>query len=388
MEKEWEHRQTDWAELVRVLTGWFHDNARILAWREDPTPYHVWLSEIMLQQTRVEAVKAYYERFLAVLPDIKSLAESDDEQLLKLWEGLGYYSRVRNLKKAAMQVMEEYGGELPGDYHALLRLSGIGEYTAGAIASIAFHIPVPAVDGNVLRVISRITGSYDDIAAASTKKAMTEQLLTVMPKERPGDFNQALMELGAMVCIPNGEPLCEQCPVYGTCAARKYGLTKELPVKSAKQARRVEERFVLVFRLQDEEGTFHYLIHKRSDKGLLAGLWEWPNIEVKETESVSAWLAELLPFSDAKLAAKKTGKHIFSHVEWHMQGFLYESTVQDARSMPDDRCLSSACKQTLPACAALPAVPDEGYRFVTRQELEQYYALPSAFTIFWEWMVD
>lgn len=382
MEREWEQRQTDWEELVCVLTGWFRDNARILAWREEPTPYHVWLSEIMLQQTRVEAVKAYYERFLAALPDIKSLAAADDEQLLKLWEGLGYYSRVRNLKKAAVQVMQEYGGELPADYRALLRLSGIGEYTAGAIASIAFHIPVPAVDGNVLRVISRITGSYDDIAAASTKKTMTEQLLSVMPKERPGDFNQALMELGAMVCIPNGEPLCEQCPVYGTCAARKYGLTKELPVKSPKQARRVEERFVLVLRVRDASGVFHYLIHKRSDKGLLAGLWEWPNIEGNESESVSAWISELLPASAVEIVAKKAGKHIFSHVEWRMRGFLCECIMTEDGRLPGVSALD------VHGHAGLPVVPDERYRFVTRRELEQYYALPSAFSTFGEWMVD
>ena len=200
-----------------ALLNWFYENQRVLPFRTDPSPYHVWLSEIMLQQTRVSAALPYYERFLAALPDIPALAACEEEKLNKLWEGLGYYSRVRNLQKAARIVCEQYGGELPADYDAIRALPGIGDYTAGAICSISFGIPVPAVDGNVLRVFSRLYNDPGVITDPAVKKAFTARVMEHQPPAAPGDYNQALMELGALVCVPNGAPLCEQCPLARLC---------------------------------------------------------------------------------------------------------------------------------------------------------------------------
>ena len=268
----------DYEEVVPYLLKWFDYNARILAWRENPKPYYVWVSEIMLQQTRVEAVKSYFDRFIQKLPDIKALAEVEEEQLLKLWEGLGYYNRVRNLQKAARVIMEQYNGVVPADYEALLKLPGIGSYTAGAISSIAFQIPVPAVDGNVLRVTKRISGSYDDITKESVKKELWQDLITIMPKDRPGDFNQSLMELGATVCLPNGKPLCDQCPVMHLCKAFQKDIVMELPVKPSKKDRRIEEKTILLMEYEN-----NYAIRKREKKGLLAGLWEIPSLEGRQS---------------------------------------------------------------------------------------------------------
>ncbi len=306
----------DYKEVVPFLLQWYDYNARILAWRENPKPYYVWVSEIMLQQTRVEAVKGYFDRFITKLPDIQSLAEAEEEKLLKLWEGLGYYNRVRNLQKAAILIMERYQGEMPASYDELLTLPGIGEYTAGAISSIAFGIPVPAIDGNVLRVMKRIAGSFDDITKESVKKELRQDLITIIPKDRPGDFNQSLMELGAMVCLPNGRPLCEQCPVMHLCKAFHEDIVMQLPVKPAKKERRKEERTILLLEYQN-----HYAIHKRLSKGLLAGLWELPGIETKLKEdelrdALTSWNIapeKILPLGEAK--------HIFSHIEWNMTGY-------------------------------------------------------------------
>ena len=219
--------------IAPALLEWFYRNQRILPFRTDPSPYHVWLSEIMLQQTRVSAALPYYERFLAALPDIPALAACEEEKLHKLWEGLGYYSRVRNLQKAARIVCEEYGGELPADYDALRALPGIGDYTAGAIASISFGLAVPAVDGNVLRVFSRLYNDPGTITEPGVKKAFTARVMEHQPPEKAGDYNQALMELGALVCLPNGAPLCGQCPLAALCAARAAGTALELPRKAA-----------------------------------------------------------------------------------------------------------------------------------------------------------
>ena len=245
-------------QIAEPLLKWYDTNKRSLPWRDQNNAYYTWVSEIMLQQTRVEAVKPYFTQFVRELPDIKSLAECPQERLMKLWEGLGYYSRVRNMQAAAMQVMEQYGGELPGDHQALLKLKGIGSYTAGAIASIAFGIPAAAVDGNVLRVVSRLCASYEDITKVSVRKKTEELLLKIIPPHRPGDFNQALMELGAVVCVPNGAPDCGACPVSGLCLARLHGRTGEIPKKKPKQQRRIEEKTVLVVR--DE---LHTVIQKR-----------------------------------------------------------------------------------------------------------------------------
>ena len=222
-----------------ALLEWFYKNRRSLPFREDPTPYHVWLSEVMLQQTRVSAVLPYYYRFLEALPDIPALAACEEERLHKLWEGLGYYSRVRNLQKAAKLVCAQYGGQLPADYAALLALPGIGEYTAGAIASISFGLPVPAVDGNVLRVFSRLYNDPGVITEPAVKKAFTARVMEHQPPEKAGDYNQALMELGALVCVPNGAPLCGQCPLAESCRARAAGTTAQLPQKAKPKPRKI-----------------------------------------------------------------------------------------------------------------------------------------------------
>jgi len=298
-------------ELTEPLLAWYEENKRELPWRSVPTPYRVWVSEIMLQQTRVEAVKGYFERFIEVLPDVKALAEAEDEVLLKLWEGLGYYSRVRNMKKAAIRIMEEHDGKLPADYEALCALPGIGAYTGGAIASIAYGLPEPAVDGNVLRVMKRIAGSFDDISKDAVKKALREELKAIMPVGRCGEFTQSIMELGALVCIPNGKPLCEQCPVMHLCRAFHEDTIDKIPVKPAAKQRRIEERTVYVMEC---DGKF--ALRKRENKGLLAGLWELPNTEGKKrVEEV----AEQLPVLVIEELGK--AKHIFSHVEWHMTGY-------------------------------------------------------------------
>ncbi|MGF7143297.1 A/G-specific adenine glycosylase [Anaerotaenia torta] len=306
----------DYSEIVPYLLHWFEYNARVLAWRENPRPYYVWVSEIMLQQTRVEAVKGYFDRFITALPGIEALADADEDRLLKLWEGLGYYNRVRNMKKAAVMVMEEHGGEMPAGYEKLLALPGVGEYTAGAIASIAFGIPVPAVDGNVLRVMKRIAGSFDDITRASVKKELWQDMKEIIPRDNPGNFNQSLMELGATVCLPNGKPLCDSCPVMHLCRAFHEGIQMQLPVKPEKKERRREERTILLLEYQDR-----YAIRKRLAKGLLAGLWELPGItrrmnreEVRNYLSVQGMDAE-------QIGSMGEAKHIFSHVEWDMTGY-------------------------------------------------------------------
>ena len=322
------------------LIRWYHENARVLPWRSDPTPYHVWISEIMLQQTRVAAVLDYYRRFLDELPTVAHLAAVEEDRLMKLWQGLGYYNRARNLQKAARQIMEEHGGAFPDTYEDIRALCGVGDYTAGAIASIAFGIPAPAVDGNVLRVVSRITGDERDITKPQVKTAVGEALRAVMPVQAPGDFNQALMELGATVCLPNGAPLCAQCPARAFCVACLTERTGELPVKAAKKERRVEERTVFLIFYGDKVA-----LRRRAKKGLLAGLWEYPNELAPAPCPVEAEYLEDGP----------AGKHIFTHIEWRMR-----SVIVGAKT------------ETLP----------EGWVWADRAELEQEYAVPNAFRAF------
>ena len=214
-------------EIIPPLLAWYDEAKRILPWRGTKDPYNIWVSEIMLQQTRVEAVKPYYDRFLQALPTVRDLAGAEESYLLKLWEGLGYYNRVRNMQKAAQILVERYGGEMPADAKEILALPGIGSYTMGAIASIAFQIPLPAVDGNVLRILTRLYGDDSDILDPRFKKKTEEALVRIMPKDRPGDVNQAMMELGATVCLPNGMPKCESCPWQDRCVARKEERLKE-----------------------------------------------------------------------------------------------------------------------------------------------------------------
>ena len=336
-------------EMGEPLIRWYRENRRDLPWRQQPSPYHVWVSEIMLQQTRVEAVKPYYQRFLAALPAVRDLAEVPEDQLLKLWEGLGYYNRVRNMQKAARQVMADYGGEFPVTYEGIRSLAGIGSYTAGAIASFAYGLPKPAVDGNVLRVIMRLTGDDSDIMKQSTKKQVEEKLEPVIPADAASDFNQGLIELGAMVCVPNGQPKCEACPLAGMCRARIEGRIEELPVKTRAKERRIEERTILVFR--DGEKT---AICKRPDKGLLAGMYELPNyLGHMSRKEVAAYSKEigLMPVRIKKLPE---AKHIFSHVEWHMTG--YEVRVDE-----------------------LEKTNEKGFLFIHPEEIQERYPIPAAF---------
>ncbi len=304
-------------QIVEPLLDWFRGNARALPWREEPTPYRVWVSEIMLQQTRVETVKPYFHRFTAALPDIQALAECEEEKLLKLWEGLGYYNRVRNMQSAAQTLMQEYQGELPADYQELLKLKGIGHYTAGAIASIAYKIPVPAVDGNVLRVIARVANDNSDIMKQSVRNKVEAALQKVMPEDAASDFNQALMELGAMVCVPNGAPQCEKCPWQNFCEARRLDCWNCLPVKSKAKPRRIEEKTVFIIR--DGEKI---VLHKRPSKGLLAGLYEFPNAEGHLSEQEALLWVKEQKLSPIRIQKLENAKHIFSHVEWHMTGYV------------------------------------------------------------------
>lgn len=327
------------------LLEWFGEHARVLPWRSDPTPYHVWVSEIMLQQTRVAAVLGYYARFMDEVPTVAHLAALDEERLMKLWQGLGYYNRARNLQKAARQIMDEFGGEFPSCYEDIRSLAGVGDYTAGAIASIAFGLPVPAVDGNVLRVVSRINGDESDIALASTKERVRSELADIIPVGEASRFNQGLMELGATVCLPNGAPLCDQCPAKEFCRARLEERTDALPVKAKKKERRVEQRTVfLVF------CDHRVALRRRPDKGLLAGLWEYPNEPAPAEDALERW--GIIPQS---VDRGGTGKHIFSHVEWHMTAVMVQ-----------------AKEEQLP----------EGWVWADRSALERQYAVPNAFRAF------
>ncbi len=332
--------------IAAPLLDWYGRERRILPWREEPTPYRVWLSEIMLQQTRVEAALPYFYRFVAALPDVESLAQAEEEQLLKLWEGLGYYSRVRNLQKAAKVLVEEMNGRLPADYEQLRKLPGIGDYTAGAIASIAFGLPEPAVDGNVLRICSRICGDGRDMGSQKVKSQYRELLRPLysgQPGVKAGDLTQALMELGATVCLPNGAPRCENCPARDFCVAHAEGEPLKYPFKTPKKPRKVEERKVYLLRFGEK-----LLLHRRGAKGLLAGLWELPNCLAGEEAS--------LPFSTVGAKPLGKAKHIFSHIEWRMEGFALEAAEE--LSLGED------------------------YLWVSGEELAKDVALPSAFAPF------
>lgn len=358
-------------DIVPALLNWYDYNARILPWRSEPTPYRVWISEIMLQQTRVEAVKPYYDRFMAELPDVKALSEVDDDKLMKLWEGLGYYNRARNLKIAAQTVMNEYGGKIPADYEALLGLKGIGEYTAGAIGSIACGLPVPAVDGNVLRVVARLLANDDDILKASTKRWMTEEIMNILPKDRPGDFNQALMELGATVCLPNGAPRCKNCPWDTVCLAHKCGEETMYPYKAPKKPRKIEEKTVWLLEFQGK-----YALRKRPNTGLLSGLWEFPTVSCGQYgDSVDKFLDKIDKLSDNVDKIGK-GKHIFSHIEWHMTGYhiLVNRLKQEDILGQDDSPNVDEADQMFHSF-----IQDENLVWVTKEEMEEEYAIPSAF---------
>ena len=303
------------SEWIGRLLDWYAANARDLPWRRTTEAYPVWISEVMLQQTRVEAVRGYWTRFLAALPTVRDLSEAEDDRLMKLWEGLGYYSRARNLTRAARQVVERFDGAFPADYAALLSLPGVGEYTAGAVASICFGVPVPAVDGNVLRVMARLADDDADVLDPAVRRAVRARLLACIPPERPGAFNQALMELGATVCTPAGAPRCADCPLHEDCRARAAGREQLLPVRGARRARRVEERTVFVLRGPSGAPAGY----RRPAEGLLASLWQLPDAPglldaAQAAARLDAWGAE--PLGEWRFYERR---HLFTHVEWRMR---------------------------------------------------------------------
>ena len=345
-------------EIVQPLISWYRQNKRILPWRDQKNAYYTWVSEIMLQQTRVEAVKPYFLRFIGELPDVKALAECPEEKLMKLWEGLGYYNRVRNMQSAAQVVVAEYGGVLPASYDELLALKGIGSYTAGAIASIAYDIPVPAVDGNVLRVFSRITEDRQDIMKQSVRSQVEEKLLGIMPKDAPGDFNQALMELGAVVCVPNGPARCMECPVAALCKAYHHGTVDELPVKAPKKKRTIENKTVLV--IQDGECT---AIRKRPQEGLLAGLYELPNVEGHLSMDEALQKVKEMNLEPLHIEVLPEAKHVFSHIEWRMTGYRIRVSSLEERKK-------------------------SSFIFTEKKQSEKQYAIPSAFRAYIKYMKE
>lgn len=336
-------------KLPGVLLPWFDKNKRDLPWRQDKEPYHVWLSEIMLQQTRVEAVKSYYSRFLSALPTVAALANAEDSLLEKLWEGLGYYSRVRNLKKAAQVVMNTHGGVFPDAHEAILALPGIGPYTAGAIASICYDLPTPAVDGNVLRIISRLCNEDTPIDLPAYKKSVEKRLAEVYP-QRAGDFTQALMELGATVCGPNRAPQCAACPCRSFCKAHAVGTAEKLPIKTPKKAKREEDRTVFILSCGD-----CYALCRRPEKGLLAGLWEFPNVPGKFSMTEGLELLKDWGLQPRQPLRQVERQHIFTHIHWKMQGLYLE--VQEKNN---------------------------DFIWMTAEEIEHQAALPTAFRQFWE----
>ena len=336
------------SRLPGVLLPWYDGVKRALPWRENREPYRVWLSEIMLQQTRVEAVKGYYARFLDRLPDVEALAACDDDELHKLWEGLGYYSRVRNLKKAAGVIVSRHGGEFPRDYAAVRALPGIGDYTAGAICSIAFDLPTPAVDGNVLRVLSRLRADGEPIDLPAVKKRVQGELAEIYPADCPGEFTQALMELGATVCVPNGEPKCGACPCREFCEGREHW--QKFPAKLPKKAKKQEDRTVFLLHCGEK-----WAIEKRPKKGLLAGLWQFPNVagHLDAVEAV-AW-AEEMGLHPRHVERSMDRHHIFTHIRWDLRGWFLEVAEMAG-----------------------------GFTWLTLDEIDDQAALPTAFRQFRE----
>ena len=336
-------------KLPQVLLPWYWENRRDLPWRQDREPYHVWLSEIMLQQTRVEAVKGYYARFLDAVPTIEALAQCDDDLLHKLWEGLGYYSRVRNLKKAAIQIMELHCGSFPKEYEKIRALPGIGDYTAGAVCSICFDYPRAAVDGNVLRVVSRLMEDETPIDLPAQKKAVTAALEAVYPAEA-GEFTQALMELGATLCGPNWEPKCEECPCRDFCGGALHGTAQKYPVKLPKKEKRVEEKTVFVLSCDGR-----YALEKRPDSGLLAGLWQFPNVPGKLETAQALEKVQQMGLRPREITKQIERRHIFTHIRWEMRG-IYLEVAEETKE----------------------------YTWLTAEQIRAFAALPTAFRQFWE----
>jgi len=339
--------------FAEKLLNWYNSNARIMPWRTHPTPYRVWVSEMMLQQTRVDAVIPYFERFMREVPTVQALAEIPEEKLLKLWEGLGYYNRALNLKKAAKMIMENFNGEIPSDTEKLQSLPGIGAYSSGAIASIAFNKKATAVDGNVLRVMARITANKGDIAD-KTVKSEIEYLVKTMLPPRVGDFNQALMELGATVCIPNGLPKCSECPVGSLCKGFEQGIASSLPLKTPKKERKICEKTIFIIKYKNG-----FAIKQRPSSGLLPNLWEFPSAEGHYSlEECQIYLNQIGVLAN-HIAELNSSKHIFTHLEWHMIGYFIS-----AEEIGQNLDFSWATKELLKHQYSVPKAFKEYLRFI------------------------
>ena len=351
--------------LCEALLAWRKSapDTRDLPWRDEPTPYHVWISEIMLQQTRAAVVRAYYLRFLDALPTVADLAACDDDALMKLWQGLGYYSRARNLKRAAQAVVTQHSGTVPTDFDALLALPGIGRYTASAVASFAYGQPRPAVDGNFLRVAARVTANPIDIAKDTAKRALEAALAPSYPTGKDaGLLNEAFMDLGATICLPNGAPLCRTCPAARLCLAHDRGTELDYPVKAAGKARRKEKRTVLLLSCGSR-----IAIRKRPAKGLLAGLWEYPNVSGRLTKRAVREHLEGMGFHPLDIAPLAPARHIFSHIEWDLTGWaVHVANTNEPPLMAADS----------PEGAPSPLL------WVNRADLAETYSIPAAFGYF------
>ncbi|MDR3071906.1 MAG: A/G-specific adenine glycosylase [Clostridiales Family XIII bacterium] len=352
--------------MVNILTDWYAQSAKDYVWRQDTDPYRVWLSEIMLQQTRAETVIPYYIRFLNDLPTIQSLAEAEEGKLMKLWEGLGYYRRIRNMQHAAQIILQEYGGVFPSDPKAIRSLPGIGEYTTGAIASICFDLPIPAVDGNVLRVIARVVGLSASVDAPQTKEAVRVALEKIYPAAgsgRCGAFTQSLMEIGQTFCIPNGAPTCERCPLHKNCRAHALGEEASYPVRIPKKEKKEVDISVFVIACENK-----ILLCRRPLKGLLGGMWSLPNREMHMNENeVYRWFA---PVGERLLSVEDMGQHIhvFTHIRWKMHGF----------SISFENASSVDCSKVA------NLFETEEFVWATPREIAEDYALPSAFRKIWD----
>ncbi|MDD2968907.1 MAG: A/G-specific adenine glycosylase [Lachnospiraceae bacterium] len=346
--------------IAELLLAWFDQNARILPWREDASPYRVWISEIMLQQTRVEAVKPYFERFIRTFPTVRMLAEAEEEYLLKMWEGLGYYNRARNLQKSAQIIVRDHCEEIPSDQDTLLKLPGIGSYTAGAVASIAYQKPVPAVDGNVMRVITRILEEDGNILDKKIHRKIEVFVTKMMPHDRPRDFNQALMELGATVCVPNGAPKCERCPLQKLCRVCEHANWDIIPFKEKKKPRKIEKKTLLI--IQNENGI---VLRKRPDSGLLAGMYEFPMLEGPASEEDVLDFTRQIGFLPVQIRPLENSKHIFTHLEWQMEAYLVR--IEDPAFSGEKERLGS-------------------YLLLEKNETERKYPIPSAFKAYTKYL--
>ena len=337
-------------EFRKSLLSWYRREKRDLPWRKTSNPYHIWVSEVMLQQTRVDTVIPYYQRFLERFPTMEALANAEENDLLKMWEGLGYYSRVRNLQTGVREVISDYGGKVPSNRAEISTLKGVGPYTAGAVLSIAYGVPEHAIDGNVMRVISRLLLIEEDIAIPRTKKIFETVVMDLIDKEDPSSFNQGLMELGATICTP--KPRCLLCPVRDFCLAFQEGRQEELPVKTKKTTMKIIP--VTAFAIQNKQGE--WLLRKRPAKGLLASLWEFPMVEYAESQSLEEIALEHFAIELMSVVEILSFKHIFTHLTWEMKsyGALIEKT---------DTIL-------------------EGYRFFTLEEVE---ALPKPVPVLKIW---